>query len=299
MSNEISKAFVQQFSDNFIHLIDQEGSMLKDKVRIKEVTGKYAHFDRIGRGNVYEKTGRHADLTYNDTPNSRRRIVLKDYQWADLIDEEDEVRMLIDPKSDYARAAAAQMGIKFDQILIEALNGNASSIDENDSSSNVALPTTQVVDEDFGTADSNLTLAKLIEAKKILLGHGGSVMGKATCVVNADALASLLNDTTVTSADYNSVKSLVNGEIDTFMGFKFVVVKDGLLPGTADGTDTDPVRCFVFLDRSVGLALGRDVTIRMDKLPQKGYATQVYAAMTAGATRIEEEGVVAIECVQS
>jgi len=299
MSTEINKAFVQQFSDNLIHLLNQEGSMLKDRVRVKKTVGKYDHFDRIGRGNVSLKTGRHADVTYTDTPHSRRRVILDDYFWADLIDEEDEVRMLADPKSDYALAAAYDLGIKIDEIIISALNGNALSIDSSDASSTVALPTSQVVDEDFTTANSNLIVEKLIEARRILMGHSGSIRDKATLVLNADALASLLNETEIQSADYNTIKALVRGEVDTFMGFKFVTVKDGILPGTADGTDTAPVRCFAFLERSVGLAMGAEPKVRMDKLPSKGYATQVYANMTLGATRIEEEGVVAIECVQS
>lgn len=299
MSTETTKAFVQQFSDNLMHLINQEGSMLRDKVRQDTVTGKYHHFDRLGRGSVIKRTTRHGDTPQNDVAHSRRRVILDDYEWGDLIDSQDKVRMLIEPTSDYALAAAYDMGIKMDEIIVEALNGNSLSIDAADSSSNVALPSTQIVDEDFGATNANLTVAKLIESKRVLLKHAGSLMGEASIVVNASALASLLNETEVSSADYNTVKALVNGEIDTFMGYKFITVKDGILPGTADGTDTDPVRCFVFLKRSVGLAVGQDLNVRIAERADKSFATQVYAAMSIGATRIEEEGVVAIECVQS
>jgi hypothetical protein len=165
-----------------------------------------------------------------------------------------------------------------------------------DAGSNVALPSGQTVDEDFGTADSNLTLAKLVEAKRILDKNEISSENR-TLVHNASALANLLNDTTVTSADYNSIKALVKGEIDTFLGFKFIQTE--LLNGTADGTDGDPVLCIAMQKDAMGLAMGQDINVRISERDDKSYATQVYASMSMGATRIEDEGVVSIECVQS
>lgn len=300
MSTEINKAFVQQFSGNLIHLLNQEGSMLMNTVRMDKVTGKYAHFDRLGRGTVVKRTSRHSDTPLNDTAHSRRRVILDDYEWGDLIDKQDEIRMLIDPTSDYARAAAWDLGIQVDQIIVDGLHGNALSIDSSDSSSNVALPASQIIDEDFGTGtDSNLTVEKLIEARRLIAQHAGMIRGNLHCVVNSSALHNLLGETEVASFDYNSVKALVRGEIDTFLGMKFHTVKDGILPGTADGTDTDPVLVYVYLEDAMGLAVGQDIQVRISERVDKSYATQVYACMTMGSVRIEEEKVVRIECVQS
>jgi len=301
MSSEIAKAHVQQFSSTLMHLLNQEGSMLRDCVRTDKVTGKYAHFDRLGRGTVSEIVSRHGDTPINDTAHSRRRVILGDYEWGDMIDKQDTIRMLINPVSDYAKAAAWDLGLKMDEIIIGAMNGNALSIDSSDSSSTVALPSSQVIDEDFGTGtDSNLTVEKLIEAKRIIMGHSGSMPNNPSYMLcNADAIAALLNEEKIGSGDYNSLRALVQGDIDTYMGFKFKTVKDSLLPGTADGNDTAPVKCFAFLQRSVGLAMGQDVNVEVFPRADKRNNTQVYATMSLGATRIEEEGVVAIECVQS
>lgn len=299
MSTQINKAFVQQFSGNLIHLLNQEGSILMPAVRMERIQAKSHHFDRIGRGTVVKRTSRHGDTPINDTAHSRRRVLLDDYEWGDLIDQQDKVRMLIDPTSDYAKAASWDLGIELDQIIIDALNGNALAIDASDSSSNVALPSSQIVDEDFGTADSNLTVAKLREARKKIMSRSGSIREPLHIVVNASGMDSLLAETEVTSSDFNTVKALVQGEVDTYLGMKFHVVKDGLLPGTADGSDTDPVRMFVFMSSACGLAMGQDIQVKIAERVDKSFATQVYACMSAGATRIEEEKVVAIECVQS
>lgn len=298
MSNEINKAFVQQFSSNIIMLAQQQGSRLSGAVMQKDINGKYAHFDRVGLLAAQEKTTRHAEVAYQDTPHSRRRVTIGDFYTVDLVDDEDEVRLLIDPKSAYAKTMANALGRKIDDLILEAATGNSTSVDSSDAGSNVALPSNQVVDEDFGTgSDTNLTLEKMIEAKRIIEGNDVDPSDEKTFVANADGIANLLNDTTITSADYNSLKPLVNGEINRYLGAN--VVRTERLRGTADGTDTDPVQCLYLAKSGIGFAKGRDISVKMDKIPERHYATQVYASMTGGAVRVEEEKVVKIECVQS
>lgn len=298
MSNSVDIAFVQQFADNLRHLAQQQGSKLMKHVSVKPITGKYAHFERLGSVEASKRLNRHADVSYTDVPHSRRRVQIDDYEVADLVDKQDEIRMLVDPKNPYAVSMAWALGRKMDDIILEAAVGNAASIDASDSSSNVALGSGQTVDEDFGTgSDSNLTLEKLIEAKRLLdkadiIGDDGRAL-----IHNASALSNLLNDSTVTSADYSSIRALVKGEINSYLGFDFTMMNR--LRGTADGSDTDPVQCIALVKSGMGLALGQDIKVKMDELPSKGYSTQVYASATMGAVRIEEEKVVKIECVQA
>lgn len=297
MSIEINKAFVQQFSDNLIHLAQQKGSRLMDTVMVQRVQGKQAHFDRLGATTAVKRTSRHGDTPLIDTPHSRRRVKMDDYEWADLIDKQDKIRMLISPESDYVKAGSWALGRSMDDEIIRALDDNAESVDADDAGSNVALPATQIVDEDFGAADSNLTVAKLREAKRILDGNDIDPEEERFMIVNASALSSLLSETEVTSSDFNTVKALVQGEVDTFLGFKFIRIER--LKGTADGTDTDPVLCVGYTRSAIGLALGQDIQARISERDDKSYSTQVYASMTMGATRIEEEKVVVVQCVQS
>lgn len=299
MSDQFPVSFNQQFSSNVTHLINQEESLLKACVRNQMVVGKYDHFDRMGRGTVVERTSRHQATPQNDVAHSRRRVILKDYLWADMIDDADKLKSLIDPTSDYAKAAAMDFGIKIDSIIINAAVGNAASVDADDASSNISLPSTQKVDEDFGAgSDSNLTVEKIIEARVVLIKHSGSIRDKLTLAVNGSAVGSLLNDAKVGSADYNNARALVSGEIDTYLGFSFKVLKDGILTG-AGTTDADPVLCVGFLQRSIGLSVAQDIKVSIDKLPTNCNSTQVLGTMSMAAVRIEEEGVVAIECVQA
>jgi hypothetical protein len=94
MSNQITTAFVEQYSSNIQMLSQQKGSLLRDKVRLETVVGKNAFFDQVGSVTATVRTSRHSDTPQVDTPHSRRRVSLVDYEFADLIDDLDKVKML-------------------------------------------------------------------------------------------------------------------------------------------------------------------------------------------------------------
>ena len=109
MSTQITTAFVEQYKSNVFHLAQQKGSRLRDCVRTETVTGKAHFFERIGSTAAQKRTSRHSDTPRMDTPHSRRKVTMDDYDWADLIDNEDKVRMLISPQSEYALAGALSL----------------------------------------------------------------------------------------------------------------------------------------------------------------------------------------------
>ena len=93
MSVQITTAFIEQYKSNVFHLAQQKGSRLRDAVRSEQVVGKAHYFERIGSTAALKRTSRHSDTPRVDTPHSRRRVTMEDYDWADLIDNEDKVRM--------------------------------------------------------------------------------------------------------------------------------------------------------------------------------------------------------------
>tara|TARA_R100000951_G_scaffold115970_1_gene125914 strand:- start:3230 stop:4090 length:861 start_codon:yes stop_codon:yes gene_type:complete len=286
MSLNITTAFVQQYSANVQMLSQQMGSLLRDAVRVESVTGKNAYFDQIGKVTAVKRTSRHSDTPQIDTPHARRRVSMDDYEFADLIDDQDKVRMLIDPTSAYAQAAAASMGRQMDDVIITAATG-AANTGETGSTSTSMLAGHQIAN---GGAD--LTVAKLRTAKKTLDLASVDPSIQRYIAVGPDQIDSLLGDTNVTSSDFNTVKALVQGEIDTFMGFKFITSNRLSKSGNIR-------TCFAWAEDGLALAVGKDVMARVDERSDKGYATQVYYCMSIGATRMEEEKVVQIDCDES
>jgi hypothetical protein len=297
MSFSIDYAFVQQFKANLELLVQQKGSILLPLVRPEKIEGKYTHFDRLGSGEASEVLTRHGDTPDPlNLAHSRRRCILRTFDASELIDNADKVRMLVDPTNEYAISISYALGRKADDIILGALYGNAYSVDNADAQSSVALGSGQIVDEDIGTANSSLIVAKLRAAKKVLMQANVDLQAEQPIIVHAgaDLTDGLLTETSVTSSDYNTVKALVNGEVNTFMGFKFVHCER--LEQAAHKTSEGFVRAICFVPSALGTAVGRDMNIRISERDDKRYSTQVYGAMDIGSVRRQEEKVVVIEC---
>ena len=287
MSVQITTAFVEQYKSNVFHLAQQKGSRLRDAVRTETVNGKAHYFERIGTTAALKRTSRHSDTPRVDTPHSRRRVTMEDYDWADLNDNEDKVRMLISPESEYAQAGAWAMGRAMDDAIIDAASGNA--FGGVAGGTTVALPSGQKI----AHGSAGLSVTKLIEAKEILDANSVDPEEARFCVVTSKQLSDLLAITQITSADFNSVKALVQGDIDTFLGFRFIRTE------RLDTNSSSNRLVLAFAQSGIGLAVGQDISTRISERADKNYATQVFLSMTIGATRIEDEKVVEIECTES
>jgi hypothetical protein len=323
MSFQITEAFVKQFSSNVFHLSQQKGSRLRMAVRNESQVGKSAFYDRIGQVEAQLRTTRHGDTPRMDTPHDRRRVDLFDYEWADLIDDQDKIRMLMDPTSMYAQAAAWSLGRAMDRRIIRALGGTA--VTQEDENGQASLEVIDGTSQKFvvtdGTSDTlrQLTVRALRKIKKKLDEQEVDPSIKRYMVVNASMLESLLAFEETTSSDYNSIKALVQGDINTFMGFEFI--RTELLPtadeaelyiteagandvgrGYADDgeiSDADASKIpgsarvgFAWAQDGCLLATGQDITGEIARRADKSFATQVYAKMSIGAVRMEEAKVV-------
>jgi hypothetical protein len=284
MSTQITTAFVNQFSANIQMLSQQMGSLLRNAVDVESVNGEKAFFDQVGSAAAVLRTSRHADTPIVDTPHSRRMVTMSDYEYADLIDDQDKVRLLVDPTSTYSRAAAAAMGRAMDDVIIAAALGNAST--GKDGSATTTLPAGQKI----AHGSAGLTIAKLVEAKEILDSGNVDPSIARNILVSPKQVSDLLNNTTVTSSDYNTVKALAMGEINTFVGFNFIV-------SNRLGTDSNSDRQVIaFASDGIKCAIGKEPAARIDERADKSYATQVYYCQSVGATRMEESKVVEIAC---
>jgi len=284
MSTQVTTAFVQQYSANIQMLSQQMGSLLRDKVRLESVVGKNAFFDQVGAVTAQKRTSRHSDTPQIDTPHARRRVSLVDYEFADLIDEQDKVRLLIDPTSSYAQAAAFAMGRAMDDEIISAALGTAFT-GETGSTSTANANT-------IAHGSTGLTIAKLRSAKETLDLNSVDPSIPRNIIVGPKQITDLLGTTEVTSSDFNTVKALANGEINQFLGFNFIVSNRLSLDGTTRS-------CIAYAQDGIALGVGKDVTARIDERADKGYATQVYYCASFGATRMEEDKVVEVQATES
>lgn len=271
---------IQSYGSNVIALYQQEDAKLQGAVREEPMKSKTHFFDRVEPTAAVKKTVRHAATPIVDSPHSRRAVVMVDYEWADLVDQQDEIRILIDPKSAYAANAVKALKRTYDDIVIEAFDADAKAGED-------GATTVAFTDEDAGDVDFSgaaMDYEDLLTLKKLLDNQDVPAEGRYILVAPS-VLSQLLKSTPVTSIDFNTVKTLVNGQVDTFLGFKFIM--STRLP-TAASTDKFG---YAWHKDAMGVAIGMPIKTNISIRDDLSYATQVYASLTMGAVRLQGKGV--------
>lgn len=301
MSVQITTAFVDQFKSNILLLSQQKESVLRQVCRMEDVTGDTLFVERIGATEAQLIGARHGDTPLISTPHSRRKLTMADYNWADLIDNVDRLKMLIDPESTYAQNAVMAFNRSIDDVIITALGGAAygghtggTTINNYDAGECRIIDADGTInaagDDTDAVVETPLTIAKLLSTKQLLDDAEIDSARQRYFVANPYNLNMLLNTTEVKSSDYNTVKALAQGHIDTFMGFKFL--QSTRLP--VDANDTGATNCFGFAQDAIVLAISEEPTVRITERDDKNYSTQVYVEMSIGATRVEGPAVVLV-----
>lgn len=285
MALTITEAFVQQYKGNVIHLSQQKASRLAGSVRTESITGKRHFFERLAKTAAVKRTTRHGDTPLVMSVHSRRAVSLVDYEWADLVDQADKIRLLINPQSEYAMNAAKALERAKDDEIIAAFGGSAWSGETG--GTEVVFDTSN---QEIVVGAASMTLAKLLEAKEMLDAADVDPDEPRYIVLSPQEMTALLNTTEVKSADYNSVKALVQGQLNSFMGFEFIL--SNRLGVASDGDRY----CYAWARSGMALAMGQDIVTRITERDDKSYSTQVFVSGTFGATRVEDEKVVRIIC---
>lgn len=286
MSETITVAMVRQYNANVTFQYQQKGSKLRGKVREKVTKAKYDFFERIGPTAAQKKTVRHGATPLMNTLHTRRRAEMSDYEWADLADKQDEIRILIQPTSAYVVNGAWALGRAFDDEVILAFN--ASAREGEDGGTTTAFPAAQQI----ANGGTGLTVAKLLAAKELF--DNADVDEDMRHIVTSPAgILDLLNDPQVTSADFNTVRALVSGTVNgPFIGFDYTTTTR--LPVASNIRSS-----FAWHSNTMGMAVGMDLTTRISERDDLGYATQVYLMASFGGVRVLDEGVVQFDIDES
>lgn len=295
MSFEVTTAFVEQFKSAVDLKLQQAGSKLRPYVMEESVTGDTAWFEQIGPTEAQDVTSRHGDSPLVSTPHDRRKCTLQDKEWGDLIDRLDRVKTLIDPTNPYTMNASMAMGRAIDDIILTAANGTAYSGHTGATSNSLAAANKVAINyvESGSAANSGLTVGKLRRAKEIM-DDDEVPTDDRHIAVTAKQVHDLLTDPEVTSADYNVVRALVNGEINNYLGFEFHRISSSLVP-----ISTTTRQCLAWHREGIKLGVGQDIMTRVAERADKRFSWYAYLCMSFGAVRLQEEYVVQISCDES
>jgi hypothetical protein len=293
MSINLPTHFVQQYSTNIALLLQQKGSKLRNSVMTGNHVGKQASpVDQFGSIEMQPVTSRFAAMGRVDAATDRRWAFPSDFDLPQLIDEFDKLKMITDPSSAYVQNAVNAAGRQFDKLLCAAFTGTAKTGESGGTST--AFTAGNEVDVAVGGANSKLNVAKIKSVKELMMAnHIDFDTEEAYIGITAADHASLLNEIQVISSDFNGgMPVLQNGMVTSFLGFRFIHCEQ--IESSLAGTNE--VTLPVWVKSGMYLGLWNEIENSVSKRNDlQGEPWQLYTKMSAGATRLEENRVFAIE----
>jgi hypothetical protein len=273
MADTQNTIYAQAYSQNIMQLAQQKYSKLINTVYLKpNVRAKTFFQDQIGEWSMETKGGRNVQTPNNDPNLARRMGIMVDYHDNRLLDRGDELRSISDQRSAYTIAAARSLGRKIDDVIIAAAVATDTKTGETGSGT---APTTATITVSEGT----LTLAKVAEFKKAL--DDSDVENEDRfLVVDTEMLSTALQEEKISSADYAAIKALVNGDINTYMGFNWIM--------STRLAQQSGLKALVYQKYGLCLAMASQPLVRTDERKDLSYSWQVYYELNVGAVRLEE-----------
>ena len=277
MAVSINNAFVTLF-DSEVKQAYQGQRLLAGVTRERSgIEGSTVKFPKIGKGSATIRVPQ-TDVTPLNVSYSQVTATMEDYIAAEYSDIFNQQKVNFNERQELVQVVSGAIARRMDQVVLDAL---------------AAASSPGTVSNDIGGTDSNLNIEKLREAKKIMDQKNVPSEGR-TMLIHANSLSALLGETEVTSADFASVKALVTGDVDTFMGFKFITFGDRDEGGLAIDGSSDRT-LFAFHRDAVGLGIGMNETSRVDYIPEKT-SFLVASMFSAGAVAIDDEGIIKLTC---
>ena len=277
MAVGISSAFVQLFDAEVKQAYQGARSLAGVTRERTNVEGNQVKFPKIGKGTATVRVPQ-TDVTPLNVTYSQITATMSDYIAAEYSDIFQQSKVNFDERQELVQVVGGAIGRRMDQLVIDALNAASS-------------PST--VATSVGGAGTNMNLAKLLAAKKAL--DANNVPADNRCmVIHANGLSALLDETELTSSDFATVKALSTGEIDTFLGFKFITIGDrdeGGLPLPSTRT------CFAFHRDAVGLGISMNQRSEINYVAEKT-SFLVSSMFSAGAVAIDDDGIVKISATE-
>ena len=284
-AHTVSNSFVQTYEETVRHLAQQSTIKLRDWVQERGVQSINHNWETLGSVDASLKAPR-TDLTPIDTPVSgntfdRRVSLAQSYHVGDLVEQEDQVKAIINLNNNIAMSQGMAMKRQIDDVIIEAATADA--LDGGGAS--IPLPAEQIV----GDGTTQISFDMVTEVSEKFMENDIDPDVPKIFVVGPKQIRKLLQLTEVNSSDHNTVKELAgNGMISSWMGFDWIFSTRLNIPSV------DELDCLAFTRRAIGLQMNRDITARIAEDPSVSFAWRIYCYMTLGAVRVEDEHMVQV-----
>ena len=296
MGDEITVGHSEEYSSNVNLLAQQMDSRFRGAVTVNNVTGKGAQMmNQVGSVRAQKRTSRNADTPLIPVPHDARWVIPSDYEWADLIDYQDDigVRSIVSFESSYVQAGAAASNRAIDDEIMAAIFSETTKTGEGgDTTTDWATFVAATTQNKVVHGSTGLNAAKIKSGLKALRSHNVDLTSEPVfCAITSEQIEDLQLEDQYINYDFSDERALNGsaGTIKPFLGVRFIHYEDVTKTGST-------WRVPMWVPSGVGLGVFSDIKGRVSERNDKSYAKQVYTCTTIGATRLEENKVVEIEC---
>lgn len=287
--------FAQDYRALLQPALQQKGSRLRPFVMNDTASGvkQKVAVNRVEQIQTSLVTGQAQPKVFTNAAVSRRWVLPISRDAAQPFDHFDMLKMQQEmPTSTALQNAINAHGRDFDDEIIDAFFRNAVS-GETGAGTTAFDTTNNQIALNFGAAsNTRVTVAKLREAKRILLSWENDFDNDpAYVVLTSKEHDSLLAEAQVVSRDYNDALVLKEGKVQSYMGFNFILCERLQLDATATWR-----RVPVFMKSGINLTVWEDIVTDVSQRKDlKGNPWEVYSMATFGAVRLDEKRVVEIK----
>ena len=274
MSTSISTAFIKQFESEVHMAYQRMGSKLRNTVRqVNNVKGSQARFQKVGTGTAVSKS-RHAQVPPMDISHSTVDVTLSDFYAADYVDRLDELKTNIDERQVLSQSAAAALGRKTDQTIIDVLDAGSNSNNVAHGSAGLTLAKAFTVYEAFGSGDIPDD-------------------GQRYFVVSSAGWADLLQLDQFSRAEYVGEAQLPYAgglTAKRWLGFMWFTHSGLSISGTTR-------ECHAYHRSALGTAMGSEIRTEVNYIPEK-VSNLITSYMSLGSTMIDNNGAIKVQITE-
>jgi len=291
MAITIQEAYIETFEANVRQLAQQTRSRLRDKVTEVNKQSEKHNWDRLAQSSARLKPGPRAVSPSGGDGSgavgstdglawTRRNTVIQTYDTGEVIEPENIVQMLIDPKSASTKNLVMNMQRTVDDIII----GKCFAPANDGNGGTVAFPTSQIVGDGTGI----ISLDTVLQVKELFETNDCDPDDTITMVISPRQKHVLMRLLEVTSADFQNAKALATGYMPNWMGMDWVVSNRLIAPSVGE------IDCIAMTKSAMGLHVAGDIRSRVAERPDMSFAWQVYLMLNMDAVRVEDEKIVRV-----
>ncbi len=297
MTITIDRAFVTEYKDQLIFEAQQGDSRIKPYV--SEVSSKAETYTRdilesvdtdgetgLETGytaslGMYKKSGRRRATQYHDDTWHRRSSTPDTFNHTMTVENEDKVKMLINPENAYRRAQAMLVKRFWDRLIIEA-----ASADVTEDGSPVSFPGAQII----GDGSAAISFSYIQQVQEQFMTNELMMDMPKIAIVGPTQVRQLMALTTATSSDYVDAKALQNlnqyGVVPNWMGMTWIVSNYLECPSAGE------IYCIFMTKYAIDLIVNNNVEVIISRNQDYSYMWQIFVELTAHALRVEDEQII-------